>query len=132
MQLVDTHCHLDLYPDPSRIIHEVNAGGVYTIAVTNTPSVFRPLVALARRAARIRVALGLHPELAHRRQSELPLLLELLPETRYIGEIGLDHVTTDASDRASQRRVLDAILRACDAVGDKVLTIHSRRAADDV
>ena len=131
-RLIDTHCHLDLYPDVPAAIRDVDAAGVYTIAVTNTPSVFRPLVALARGASRVRVALGLHPELAARRAAELPLFRELLPDTRYVGEVGLDYVTADAADRAVQRRVLDAILSWCDADGTKVLTLHSRRAADDV
>lgn len=132
MRLVDTHCHLDLYPDPRAAVREADAAGVYTVAVTNTPSVFRPLVALTEGAARIRVALGLHPELARRRAAELPLFRELLGETRYVGEIGLDHVTADPADRAAQRRALDMILGWCDAAGDKVLTLHSRRAAEDV
>lgn len=132
MPLIDTHCHLDLYPEPTDVIREAAAAGVYTIAVTNSPSVFRTLVSLTREASRIRVALGLHPELAARRAAELPLFQELLPETRYIGEVGLDHVTTEPRDRAVQRRVLETILGWCDTAADKVLTLHSRRAADDV
>jgi TatD DNase family protein len=130
--LLDTHCHLDLYPDVPGVIRRVRESGAYVIAVTNTPSVFRPLVALTTDAPRVRVALGLHPELAVQRQAEMPLFESLLPETRYIGEVGLDYVTTDRDARATQRRVFERILRACAAAGDKVLTVHSRRAADDV
>lgn len=130
--LVDTHCHLDLYADPAKAIRETDAQGVFTIAVTNTPSVFRTLVRLAGRSKHIRVALGLHPELARRRAAELPLFRELLSETRYVGEIGLDHVTGDDDDRAAQREVFDAILGWCHEAGDKILTVHSRRAAPDV
>ena len=130
--LVDTHCHLDLYADPAKAIRETDAQGVFTIAVTNTPSVFRTLVGLAGKSTRIRVALGLHPELARRRAAELPLFRKLLSETRYVGEIGLDHVTGDEDDRAVQREVFDAILGWCHDAGDKVLTVHSRRAAPDV
>jgi TatD DNase family protein len=87
---------------------------------------------MAAHASRISVALGLHPELARQRASELPLFRELLPQTRYVGEIGLDHVTIDTAERATQRRVFDTIIGWCDEATDKVLTIHSRRAADDV
>ena len=38
----------------------------------------------------MQTALGLHPQLAHERKSELPLFDELLPQTEYVGEIGLD------------------------------------------
>lgn len=130
--LLDTHCHLDLYPDVHGVIRRVRDSAAYVIAVTNTPSVFRPLVALTEAAPRIRVALGLHPELAVQRQAELPLFDSLVSETRYIGEVGLDYVTTDRGARVTQRRIFEHILRVCAAAGDKVLTVHSRRAADDV
>lgn len=130
--LLDTHCHLDLYPDVQSVIRRVRESGAYVIAVTNTPSVFHQLVSLTTDAPRVRVALGLHPELAAQRQAELPLFECLLAETRYVGEVGLDYVTTDRNARATQRRVFERILRACAAAGDKVLTVHSRRAADDV
>jgi TatD DNase family protein len=130
--LVDAHCHLDLYADPIEAIRHTDSGGVWTIAVTNTPSVFRTLVELVARAKRVHAALGLHPQLASRRASELPLFRELLPETRYVGEVGLDHTTSREDDRRVQRRVFDAVLGWCDEAGDKILTVHSRRAAEDV
>src|SRR5437868_5038347 len=43
-----------------------------------------------RDSQRIRTALGLHPQLAHERKSELALFDALLPKTDYVGEIGLD------------------------------------------
>jgi TatD DNase family protein len=80
----------------------------------------------------VRASLGLHPELAAQRHLELNLFEMLLPRTRYVGEIGLDYQTTIESERATQRRVLGAIIGHCDAAGGKVVTVHSRRAADDV
>jgi len=132
MKLVDTHCHIDLYPDFGRIIDDTERAGVATIAVTNTPSVFRRCVALAQGRKFLRVAVGLHPELVGTRHRELPLLEELLGETRYVGEVGLDYVTRDPTERARQRQVFATILDRCASHGDKVLTIHSRRAADEV
>lgn len=132
MPLVDTHCHIDLYPDFLAVIDAVERAGVATIAVTNTPSVFRRCVALTHGCRFLRVAVGLHPELAHARHRELPLLEELLGETRYVGEVGLDYVTRDPAERALQRQVFATVLERCAGYGDKVLTIHSRRAADDV
>ncbi len=132
MRMVDTHCHVDLYPDYPAVLDEIESSHIYTIAVTNTPSVFRRCVEIARGARFVRVALGLHPELAAARERELNLLQEFLSETRYIGEVGLDYVTQDASERAAQQRVFGAILERCASSGDKVLSVHSRRAAADV
>lgn len=130
--LVDTHFHLDLYASPERVARQIENDEVYTIAVTNAPSVFEHTMALTKNHKYLRPALGLHPELAAERVGELDLLVDLLPKTRYVGEIGLDYTTESQENRRIQRRVFERILSECSAVGGKVLTIHSRRAAGDV
>jgi TatD DNase family protein len=130
--LVDTHCHVDLFPDPAALVRQIERQRVYTIAVTNAPNVFPRLCEIVGDARFVRAALGLHPELAVQRHSELPQFAMLLPRTRYVGEVGLDYQTTVESERAIQRRVLSTIIEHCDTSGDKVVTVHSRRAADDV
>jgi len=130
--LLDTHCHVDLYPDPVALVREIERRRVYTIAVTNTPSVFLRLCEIVGGARYVRTALGLHPELAVSRHRELPQFAILLPRTRYVGEVGLDYQTAVEAQRATQRRVLTTIIEQCDAAGGKVVTVHSRRAADDV
>jgi TatD DNase family protein len=130
--LVDTHCHLDLYTDPVMAITETNAHRVMTIAVTNIPSVFSHLLKMVGDTAHIRVALGLHPELVHERRGELPLFRQLVSRTRYIGEVGLDYVTPDNDRRRLQRESLTSIVEWCAEAANKIVTVHSRRAADDV
>ena len=132
MRLIDTHCHVDLYPDYPAVLDEIERGGIYTVAVTNAPSVFRRCVEMTRATRFVRVAVGLHPELAAARERELDLLQNLLPTTRYVGEVGLDYVTQDASERAAQQRVFRVVLEWCASFGDKVLSVHSRRAAAEV
>jgi TatD DNase family protein len=131
--LVDTHCHFDLYPDPRQVLRETEDRHIYSIAVTNTPSVFPMMKELAAGCRYVRPALGLHPELAAERAAEVPLFARLLPETRYVGEVGLDYRTAAAArDRVQQRTVFASILRHCAAAGGRILTIHSRRAEADV
>ena len=130
--LVDTHCHVDLYPDPDTIVAEIEAARVYTVALTNTPSVFPMTEALVAGKRYLRPALGLHPELVHERARELPLFESYLPRTRYVGEVGLDYTTNDKANQAMQRKVFGRILELCHGAGGKVLTVHSRRAAHDV
>lgn len=131
-QLVDTHCHLDLFSNYAEVIRVTESAQIQCIAVTNTPSVFSRMEELVGGCRYVLPALGLHPELASSRAAELPIFLKALSRTRYIGEVGLDYTTTVASERHIQRRVFSEILSACDASGDKILTIHSRRAVDDV
>jgi TatD DNase family protein len=132
MRLIDTHCHVDLYPDYRCLIEETDRAQIYTIAVTNTPSVFRHCLALTEGKRFIRTALGLHPQLVGERHRELGLMLELLNETKYIGEVGLDFTTQDERERSLQREIFSKILDKCAESGDKVLTIHSRRATAEV
>jgi TatD DNase family protein len=130
--LVDTHCHVDLFPDAQALIRDIERRRIYTIAVTNTPSVFPRLCEMIRGSRYVRPALGLHPELAVERHKELELFPRLLQQTRYVGEVGLDYQTTVEAERAIQRRVLTTIVEQCDTAGNKVVTVHSRRAAEDV
>ena len=131
-KLVDAHFHLDLCKDPAAVLSECEALGIYTIAVTNAPSVFAYTQRLAGPTKHVRAALGLHPELVTSHSHELPDLLHLMEQTRYIGEIGLDYVTSDGAVRQQQKTVFETILRRAADFGDRILTIHSRRAATDV
>ena len=132
MHFFDTHCHLDLYPDPRAVVSEAERTQTYVVAITNTPSVFQATKQLIGSSRFVRPALGLHPELAVERQGELPLFQQLLPQTRYVGEVGLDFVTSDRQVRLTQQRVFSQILEWSHLAGDKILTIHSRRAEKEV
>ena len=101
------------------------------LSVTTTPKAWRETAALGRGKTYIRTALGLHPQLAHERANELPLFEALLPETRYVGEVGLDGTTEYAMYAEVQRRVFDRVLNLARTHGGKI-TIHSRRAAGEV
>lgn len=130
--MIDLHCHLDLYPDPRRVAKECRERQLYVLSVTNTPSAWNGTAALAEGAPRIRTALGLHPQLAHERKGELALFERLLPEARYVGEIGLDGGPEYKRYWGDQVKVFERILAACGDGGGRVLSIHSRRAAGPV
>jgi TatD DNase family protein len=130
--MIDFHCHLDLYPEPQVVVRECVLRGIYALAVTTTPSAWQGTSELVSGADRIRVALGLHPELARERRSELQLFERLLPRTRYVGEIGLDGSPEMRRFWTDQKYVFDHILAACQAAGGKIMTIHSRRAVTEV
>jgi TatD DNase family protein len=130
--VIDFHCHLDLYPDPYKIARGGVQRGLYVLSVTNTPSVWNRTSALALGSDRIRTALGLHPQIAHERKGELSLFERLLPEARYVGEIGLDGAPEFKPHWTDQMMVFTHILDACANAGGRVLTIHSRRAATAV
>lgn len=130
--MIDFHCHLDLYPDPEMAVRLANESGIYVLSVTTTPKAWRQTSSLAKNCPRIRTALGLHPQLAHERHHELPLFEGLIGETNYVGEVGLDGLPEWKPHAGIQRRVFEAVLRISAKSGGRVLSIHSRRAVDDV
>jgi TatD DNase family protein len=127
-RFVDFHCHLDLYPNLHQAIAYCDASSTATLAVTTTPKAWFGNVAAARGSLNVRVALGFHPQLAQEREDELPLFLELLPQARYVGEIGLDAGPRYYRTLAAQERVLRGILSACRDEPGRVLSMHSVRA----
>lgn len=127
--MIDFHCHIDLYPDPSAILEGVDARGTHVLAVTTTPKAWRGTSKLVGTRTRVRVALGLHPELVAQRYGEVALLCGLLPEARYVGEIGLDGSPAHRGSMDQQRAVFDRILQACADHGGRIMSIHSRGAA---
>jgi TatD DNase family protein len=127
-ELIDCHCHLDLYPNPRRVTREAVARGVYVLSVTTTPTAFEKTATLAEAGGRIRTALGLHPELAVQRRGELALFEQLLPKTRYVGEVGLDGSSPHRATLDEQAAILMEILLMCAASGGKIISLHSRSA----
>lgn len=133
LELVDVHCHVDLYgKDEAMVLEEIEHRRIHTIAVTNAPSVFFHTRDLAESRNYLHPAVGLHPELVTSHGHELDRMWSYLSETRFVGEIGLDYVTSDLELRRRQREVFSQILGRCAEYGDKVLTVHSRRSATDV
>lgn len=130
--MIDFHCHLDLYPRPHDVVSECVRHDLYVLSVTTTPSAWEGTSRLVGDAKRIRVALGLHPELAAERKRELDVFDALLRETRYIGEIGLDGTPVFKKFWADQVYVFEHILSSCRAAGGKIISIHSKRAVSEV
>lgn len=127
---VDTHCHLDLFKDPGAALRAAAAQSVLVVAMTNAPSVFAATAQICREHDNAIPALGLHPELAHERSSELALLGTHIDAASILGEIGLDRIRT-SSQATAQRDVFRKVLSMASGRG-KVLSIHSRGASDEV
>jgi TatD DNase family protein len=130
--LIDFHCHIDLYPDPKAVLDGAEARGVYILAVTTTPKAWAGTRKLIGERPRVRIGLGLHPELVAERHGEVPLFAHLLAEARYVGEIGLDGGPHMRGSFKLQEATLARLLQHCAAAGGRVMSLHSRRAAGGV
>lgn len=130
--MIDFHCHLDLYPDFARAVEERENAKIYTLSVTTTPLAWEKNKELTQHTRYVRAALGLHPQLVSERSAEIELWEQHLSETRYIGEVGLDAGPRYKSSLSLQENIFAEILQSCARMGDKILSIHSVRAAKNV
>jgi TatD DNase family protein len=123
---VDSHCHLDIFPDPIRTLDD--APNTIVIAVSELPSRYRLLSARFRRDRRVRVALGLHPlRAATAGPLEEGQLIRQLATAEYVGEVGLDFSKHGRDSKDAQLRIFDRLL-AEPVLKHKVVTVHSRGA----
>ena len=148
--LDDAHCHVAFMADPVAFARDVAASGSRVLAASVTPGEFaslrvklqsscepQPTSCDAARtwgntepAGALRQAVGLHPWwVGDDAGSQLAAFDELLPTTRFVAEVGLDFAPRHADAKDEQMRAFAHIARACAAAGDKVLSVHSVRAA---
>lgn len=84
----------------------------------------------------VKLAVGLHPWWVSadecRLAEELRAFDDALPETRYVGEVGLDFSKRRIATRDAQLCAFRHIAGACAKEGGKVLSIHCVKAYDDV
>lgn len=130
--MIDLHCHLDLYDNPKEVIKRSNELGIFVLSVTTTPSAFEITERLSSSCSRIRTAIGLHPQIAHERHTELEIFRSLVSKARYVGEVGLDGSKDFARFSSIQQIVFEDILAATQASGGKIISVHSRSAASQV
>lgn len=128
----DSHCHLDLDKIIQKNIQTIEKNQIYTLAMTNLPSLFSRLNNIIS-SNYIRVSLGFHPELILEYKDLIPLMWDYLDKTRYIGEVGLDFSINKTSlDRDIQLKFFKTLLLKCNKKGGKIISIHSRKAENEI
>ena len=136
----DMHIHLDQFADPIQVARDAAVANTGLYCVTTTPDGFKNAHRLLAEYPNVRVGIGLHPWwIADGRCTEKDICAaeRLIPETDYVGEIGLDFLEKHApkSSWETQREAFSRICATAGATSDtagvnnkKVLTIHSVRA----
>lgn len=128
--LIDFHCHVDLFDNYIELIKECEAQQIYTLAVTTTPRAWIRNRDLTQNTKYVKAALGLHPQLVKDDSStELSLWEDFISETRYIGEVGLDASPNFIHTFNEQKKVFGHILKCCAEMNDKIISVHSVRSA---
>ncbi len=136
MQLIDTHCHLDVATfdsDRDTVLSRAHAVGVSRLIVPGiTAAGWEKLLALCTNETGLYPALGLHPVFLDSHQpDDLNVLEKLMAHHAPIavGEIGLDFYLPEL-DRARQKTLFEAQLYIARAASLPVL-LHVRKAHDD-
>lgn len=129
--MIDTHCHIDLYSSPQKLLVECEKKRMIILAMTNLPSHFELGYPHVQGYKKIRLSLGMHPLFADRHRAEFPIFLRNISRTSYIGEVGLDFSREGLPTKHLQ---LDTFEKILNVVADKkkILSIHSRGAEKEV
>jgi len=137
MEIVDTHCHLDVAgfdPDRDAVLARARAAGVARIVVPAIDAAAWPkLRRVCAADDGLHAAYGLHPLLlADHRPAHLDELRDWIERERpvAVGECGLDFYVEDL-DRDRQRHYFQAQLELAREF-DLPLIVHARRAVEQV
>lgn len=114
------------------MLAEVSRRNAFTLVVTTSPRAWIGTTRVFQDYPNIHVALGLHPEIVEKKADELPLLLSLVEKAPYIGEIGIDGSSRFRGSLILQQSIFSSVVAKCQACGGKIMSIHSRGAADRV
>lgn len=126
--LMDMHLHFDLYKDRSKVLSRIESNCSHSFLMTNLPSLFEKYNKQGLEGYYGHLALGFHPELAAKFNKEWIIFQNNINRTRIIGEIGLDFTKVNPSERQIQLYIFKSIVALAEEKGNKILSIHSRKA----
>ena len=130
--MIDLHSHLDLYENALKLLPLVSKRNVFTLVVTTSPRAWEATSRVFAGFDNIKIALGLHPEIAQKKKNELELLLSSIHKTRFLGEIGLDNSPRFRDSLELQKAIFNDVLAESERLGGRIISIHSRGAATQV
>jgi TatD DNase family protein len=129
--MIDTHCHIDQFPEPEAVARSAEKRAITTVAVTNLPSHYAIGLRALQGFKHVHLALGLHPLAARAHAHEIEDFLRLAPSVLFVGEIGLDFSRAGDGWRQVQISSFHRIVESlCDR--QRFVTVHSRGAEIEV
>lgn len=130
--MIDFHCHLDLYQNALALLPKVAKHNIFTLVVTTSPRAWEKTSQVFAGYDNIKVAVGLHPEIAANKANEQGLLISSISKSRFIGEVGIDGSHRYKETIPIQESIFNKVLIESEKCGGKIISIHSRNAASRV
>lgn len=133
--LADMHCHLDFSSDMAALAQLAQVHSVAAFSNTVTPEGYLAASKALASFPNVRTGIGLHPWwVADGRcgAEQVELACELIQETRFVGEVGLDFAPRREGTFETQLDAFERVIDACCAQGGKVISIHAVRSATAV
>ncbi|MFS0752614.1 TatD family hydrolase [Oceanobacillus sp. 1P07AA] len=129
--LSDFHIHIDYFKNYNQIFHSFNKNKIYALFVTNLPEIFQQCRKEFPDSKYVKLALGYNPQLANKYKFNQSLFDDLLPFTKYVGEVGLDYSKEFLASKNDQQVAFEYICFQS-AKLNRIMSIHSRKAESDV
>lgn len=135
IEYFDAHVHLGWFADAATAARDAAERGLGMLAVTVTPGEYLDVCRNSTAQSNVTLAAGLHPWWV-RSPDDAGSLCELLPNVRFVGEIGLDasprHEETWDTQLTAFERICAACAETSALAAPKVLSIHAVRSANNV
>lgn len=128
--LIDTHFHLDMYKNYNELYKYIDEQKQYTLCMTNSPGIFLSCKRIFKNSKYIKFALGFHPLNMGLKKKDFADFLHLLPETNYVGEIGLDFTKKNRISNSQQVNYFKKIVEIC-SKENKLMSVHVRGAEEE-
>ena len=129
--LIDSHAHLDFYPDPAPVIEAAQAAGIsaiLAIGIGKGPETMHRALEIAESYPSIWATAGIHPQEAGQATPAALASLQTLvqsPRCVAVGEIGLDYYHLENPDIRLQQAVFIAQMEIA-AAAHKPIVLHCR------
>jgi TatD DNase family protein len=130
VRLIDFHIHIDYYENFRELYKYFEINEIYTLFVTNLPEIFEKCKREFPQSKYVKLGLGYNPQLAKDYQFNIELFDNMLPFTKYIGEVGLDYSKDFVNSKNEQQNAFEYICKRAREY-NKILSIHSRMAEKD-
>lgn len=126
-KLIDTHFHLDFYPNHLQIYNDINKYCQHTLCVTNQPEIFESCMDMYAVTKYVKFALGYNPQCINDVPFNKSSFLRNLKRTKYVGEVGLDFSSKFLSKKENQTEIFAFI---CKNSVDKIMSVHCKKAEE--